>query len=151
MSSTSRESAARLPRSSPPRSNGGGLGWLTADRMGPEFSGAVMGLKPGEYTHKPVQTQFGWHVIQLLDRRELTPPPFEQVRQRLEQIVQNKKFHGYADELMRSAKIQRFLDKAPSGQAAGNAGGAAAPGAATPAAPAGTPAAPAPSPTARKN
>ena len=110
-----------------------------------------MGLKPGEYTHKPVQTQFGWHVIQLLDRRELTPPPFEQVRQRLEQIVQNKKFHGYADELMRSAKIQRFLDKAPSGQAAGNAGGAAAPGAATPAASAGTPAAPAPSPTPRKN
>src|SRR5207253_9709947 len=106
--------------------------------------------KPGEYTHKPVQTQFGWHVIQLLDARELTPPPFEQVRQRLEQIVQNKKFHGYADELMRCAKIQRFLHKAPAGQAARNAGGPAAPGAAT-AAPAGTPAAPAPSPTPRKN
>src|SRR5436309_13847487 len=78
----------------PSKSNGGDLGGFTADRMVPEVSGAVMGLKPGEYTHKPVQTQFGWHVIQLLDTRELTPPPFEQVRQRLEQIVQNKKFHG---------------------------------------------------------
>src|SRR5437660_2163118 len=133
------------------KSNGGDLGWFTPDRMVPEFAGALVALKAGEYTHRPIQTQYGWHIIQLLDRRELTPPPFEQVRQRLEQIVQNKKFHGYADELMRSAKIQRFLDKAPSGQAAGNAGGAAAPGAATPAASAGTPAAPAPSPTPRKN
>jgi len=123
--------------------------------MVPEFSGAVIALKPGEYTHKPVQTQFGWHVIQLVDRRELTPPPFEQVRQRLEQIVQNKKFRGYTDELMKNAKIQRFLDKAPSGPAAaGSAGGTgAAPSAATPAAPAGalsTPA-PTPSPAPKKN
>src|SRR5437016_14067462 len=126
---------ARRESMDPSKSNGGDLGWFTPDRMVPEFSGAVMGLKPGEYTHKPVQTQFGWHVIQLLDTRELTPPTFEQVRQPLEQIVQNKKFHGYADELMRGAKIQKFLDKAPSGQAA----------------PAGTPAAPAPSPTPRTN
>src|SRR5207302_1432621 len=140
---------ARRESMDPSKSNGGDLGWFTPDRMVPEFSGAVMALKPGEYTHKPVQTQFGWHVIQLLDTRELTPPPFEQVRQRLEQIVQNKKFHGYADELMRSAKIQRFLDKAPSGQAAAPSGQAAAPSGQ--AAPAGTPAAPAPSPTPRKN
>ena len=133
----------------PSKSSGGDLGWFTPDRMVPEFSGAVIALKPGEYTHKPVQTQFGWHVIQLVDRRELTPPPFEQVRQRLEQIVQNKKFRGYTDELMKNAKIQRFLDKAPSGQAAaGSAGGTgAAPSAATPAAPAGAPSTPAPTPS----
>jgi len=133
----------------PSKSSGGDLGWFTPDRMVPEFSGAVIALKPGEYTHKPVQTQFGWHVIQLIDTRELTPPPFEQVRQRLEQIVQNKKFRGYTDELMKNAKIQRFLDKAPSGQAAaGSAGGTgAAPSAATPAAPAGAPSTPAPTPS----
>jgi peptidyl-prolyl cis-trans isomerase C len=137
----------------PSKSSGGDLGWFTPDRMVPEFSGAVIALKPGEYTHKPVQTQFGWHVIQLIDTRELTPPPFEQVRQRLEQIVQNKKFRGYTDELMKNAKIQRFLDQAPSGQAAGTARGtgatpsAATPSAATPAAPAGAPSTPAPTPS----
>jgi peptidyl-prolyl cis-trans isomerase C len=131
----------------PSKSNGGDLGWFTPDRMVPEFSGAVLALKAGEYTHKPVQTQFGWHIIQLLDTRELTPPPFEQVRQRLEQIVQNKKFRGYSDELMKNAKIQRFLDKGPAAQAAGSAGGTgAAPGAATPAAPAPAPSTPAPAP-----
>src|SRR6202050_5424712 len=69
------------------KNNGGDLGWFPPNRMVPAFSGAVVALKPGEYTHKPVQTQFGFHVIQLMEPREVTPPPFDQVRQRLEQIV----------------------------------------------------------------
>ena len=48
-----------------------------------------------------VQTQYGWHVIQLLETRELTAAALEQVRQRLEQMVQAKKFRAYTDELMR--------------------------------------------------
>src|SRR6202023_2599520 len=101
------------------KGNGGDLGWFTPDRMVPQFSAALMALKPGEYTHKPTQTQYGCHVIQLLDTRELTPPPSDQVRQRLEQVVQNKKFRGYSDELMHDAKIQKLLDKPAAGQGAG--------------------------------
>ena len=55
------------------KSQGGDLGWFTPDRMLPEFSGAVMALKPGEYTKKPIQTQYGWHVIQLIDTRDARP------------------------------------------------------------------------------
>ena len=119
------------------KTNGGDLGWFTPDRMLPEFSGAVMALKPGEYTKKPVQTQFGWHVIQLIDTRDLAAPQFDQVKQRLEQVVQAKKFRSYMDELMRTAKIEK-LDQ-PATPAAATAP-AAAP--AAPAAPAaqGTPA-----------
>jgi len=113
------------------KNNGGDLGWFTANRMVPEFSGAVVALKPGEYTHRPVQTQYGWHVIQLLETRELTPPPYDQVRQRLEQVVQAKKFRLYTDELMHNAKIEKFLDQ----------GAASQPGAA-PAAPSSAPPAP---------
>jgi peptidyl-prolyl cis-trans isomerase C len=105
------EALAKSESMDPSKTNGGDLPWFTPDRMVPEFSGAVMALKPGEYTHKPVQTQFGWHVIQLLDTRELTPPPFEQVRQRLEQVVQAKKFRMYSDELMHNSKIERFIDQ----------------------------------------
>jgi len=144
------------------KNNGGDLGWFTPGRMVPEFAGAVMALKPGEYTHKPVQTQYGWHVIQLLETREVTPPPFDQVRQRLVQVVEAKKFRLYQDELLRNAKVEKFPDKlvgtaAPSapGTAAPGAPGAppaAAPGAAPtpPAAPAPTPA-PAPAPPPKKN
>jgi len=139
---------AKAESMDPSKNNGGDLGWFTPDRMVPEFSGAVMALKPGEYTHKPVQTQFGWHVIQLLDTRELTPPPFDQVRQRLEQMVQAKKFRMYTDELMHNAKIERFIEQPaapqtpPSGQAPSAAPGSAPAGSGS-AAPA-TPPAPAP-------
>jgi peptidyl-prolyl cis-trans isomerase C len=127
------------------KNNGGDLGWFTPGRMVPEFAGAVMALKPGEYTHKPVQTQYGWHVIQLLETREVTPPPFEQVRQRLVQVVEAKKFRLYQDELLRNAKVEKFLDKTPGAAAPGAAAPPAAPPASAPAAPAPTPQ-PAPAP-----
>jgi peptidyl-prolyl cis-trans isomerase C len=122
------------------KNNGGDLGWFTPNRMVPEFSGALMALKPGEYTKKPVQTQYGWHVIQLLETREVQPPPFDQVRQRLEQVVQAKKFRQYTDELMHNAKIERFLDQPAKGAAPGASPppSGAPTGAAPPAAPAPT-------------
>jgi peptidyl-prolyl cis-trans isomerase C len=144
------------------KNNGGDLGWFTPGRMVPEFAGAVMALKPGEFTRKPVQTQYGWHVIQLLETREVTPPPFDQVRQRLVQVVQAKKFKQYSDELMRGAKVEKFLDKTTGG-APTAPGGTVTPAPAAPPAsgsgaptptPAPTPApapAPAPAPTPNKN
>jgi len=117
------------------KNNGGDLGWFTANRMVPEFAAAVMTLKPNEYTHKAVQTQYGWHVIQLLETREVTAPPFDQVRQRLVQVVQAKKFKQYTDELLRNAKVEKFPDKITSAPAAGGAAAPAAPKGAPPAAP----------------
>jgi peptidyl-prolyl cis-trans isomerase C len=119
------------------RDKGGDLPWFTPDRMIPEIAGAVLALKPGEYTHKPIHTQYGWHVLQLLETREITPPPFEQVKARLTQVVQAKKFRAYADELMHGAKIEKFLDTG-SAPASGATGGAPAADA--------TSAAPAPAP-----
>ncbi len=110
------------------KDSGGDLGWFTPDRMVKPFSEAVMTLKPGEYTHKPVQTQYGWHVIKLEETRDLAPPPFDQVKQRLDQVVQGKKFKGYVDDLMKTAKVEKTLEPA------------------TPAAPAAPAAAPAPKP-----
>jgi len=89
------------------KDNGGDLGWFTTDRMVKPFADAVVSLKPGEYTHKPVQTQYGWHVIQLVDTRDLAPPPFDQVKQRLAQVVRAKKFKTYTDNLMKNAKIDK--------------------------------------------
>jgi peptidyl-prolyl cis-trans isomerase C len=107
------------------KTNGGDLGWFTPDRMIPELSAAVITLKPGEYTHKPIRSQYGWHVVQLIETRDLAPPQFDQVKQRLVQVVQAKKFRVYQDELMRTAKIEKSEPAA-----------AAAPGATPPAVPA---------------
>jgi peptidyl-prolyl cis-trans isomerase C len=90
------------------KDQGGDLGWFTPDRMVAPFSQAVAGMKKGEYTQTPVQTQFGWHVIALEDTREVTPPPYDSVVDRLNQIVQAKKFKAYTDELMKTAKVEKM-------------------------------------------
>jgi peptidyl-prolyl cis-trans isomerase C len=89
------------------KDNGGDLGWFTPDRMVKQFADAVVDLKPGDYTHKPVQTQYGWHVIQLVETRPLSPPPYDQVKQRLDQMVEAKKFKAFTDDLVSKAKIER--------------------------------------------
>jgi peptidyl-prolyl cis-trans isomerase SurA len=50
------------------KNNGGDLGYFTAGRMVDEFEDACYALMPGEYTQKPVQTQFGYHIIKVIER-----------------------------------------------------------------------------------
>jgi len=93
----------------PSKANGGDIGWLTPDRIMKPFADAMVTLKKGEYTHKPVQTQYGWHIIRVEDVRDVTPPTFDQVHQRLEQVVQAKKFKAYTDGLMKNAQVEKKL------------------------------------------
>jgi peptidyl-prolyl cis-trans isomerase C len=91
------------------RDRGGDLGWFSPASMVKPFADAVMALKKGETIAKPVQTQFGWHVIRLDDMREVQPPPFEQVKQQLNQAVLSKKFRAYSDELTKAAKVEKKI------------------------------------------
>jgi peptidyl-prolyl cis-trans isomerase C len=120
------------------KEQGGDLGWILPSSMVPPFANALMALKKNEYTQTPVQTQYGWHVIQLLDTRDTPVPQFEQVKDRVAQIVEQKKFRAYEDDLIKTAKIDKPGDD---GTPAASSG-AMAPAAAAPAAPA-TPAKPA--------
>jgi peptidyl-prolyl cis-trans isomerase C len=91
--------------------------WFTPDKMVKPFSEAVAKLSKGEYTKEPVQTQFGWHVIRLDDTRPVTPPPFEAVKDRLGQFVQQRQVHDYIDSLRKTAKIEETNPEAKSGGA----------------------------------
>jgi len=91
------------------KTQGGDLGWFTLARMVKPFSDAVKGLKKGEMTPEPVQTQFGWHIIQLEDTREVKPPPFEQVKEQLTNRVMHKKLQTYVEELKKTAKIEKKI------------------------------------------
>jgi peptidyl-prolyl cis-trans isomerase C len=91
------------------KERGGDLGWFTPTNMVKPFADAVMGLKKGETTPKPVQTQYGWHIIRLDDSREIQPPPFDQVKGQLGQVVMAKKFKSYSDELLKVAKVEKKL------------------------------------------
>jgi peptidyl-prolyl cis-trans isomerase C len=111
------------------------------------FSDAVKNLKKGEVS-PPVQTQYGWHVIQLEDTREAAPPPFDQVKAQLADGVNRKKLQAYVEDLKKQAKVEKKPDALPavapapmtgpamSGPAAGSsapaAGAAPAPASSTP-------------------
>ena len=64
------EDVAKAESTDNSKANGGDLGWFTLARMVKPFGDAVKPLKKGEITQEPVQTQFGWHVIQLEDTRD---------------------------------------------------------------------------------
>jgi peptidyl-prolyl cis-trans isomerase C len=103
------EDVAKAESTDSSKANGGDLGWFTLTRMAKPFGDAVKGLKKGEMTSAPVQTQFGWHVIKLEDTRETAPPPFEQVKQQVSNGVMQKKLQAYVDGLKKTAKIEKTL------------------------------------------
>ncbi len=103
------EDLAKADSSDGSKTNGGDLGWFTLARMVKPFGDAVKGLKKGEITQEPVQTQFGWHVIKLEDTRDVTPPPFEQVKSQVSNGVMQKKLQAWVEDLKKNAKIDKKL------------------------------------------
>jgi peptidyl-prolyl cis-trans isomerase C len=103
------EDVAKAQSTDGSKANGGDLGWFTLTRMAKPFGDAVKTLKKGEMTQEPVQTQFGWHVIKLEDTRETAPPPFEQVKQQVNNGVIQKKLQAYVDGLKKTVKIEKSL------------------------------------------
>ncbi len=102
-------------RSKGPSGPGGGdLGYFGEGQMVPAFSDAAFAMKPGETTNAPVQTQFGWHVIKVEDRRTTEPPKLEEVAMQLRQAVSREIGTAYLTNLRKSATIERFnLDGTP--------------------------------------
>jgi peptidyl-prolyl cis-trans isomerase C len=86
-------------------SAGGELGWFSPAQMVKEFSDAAAALEKGSYTKTPVQTQFGWHVILLDDVRDSTPPPLDDVKDRLKMGLANQKLQQHIQQIRETAKI----------------------------------------------
>ena len=85
---------------------GGDLGYFTADQMVPEFAQAASAMEPGQYSKDPTQTQFGWHVIKVEDRRQAAPPPFEQLEQQLREELARTAMETVLIELREGAEVE---------------------------------------------
>ena len=96
---------AKEKSTGPSGPSGGKLGWFGADQMVKPFSEATAALEKGAYTKTPVQTQFGWHVILLDDTRESTPPPFDDVKERIKLLLANPQLQQYIESMKSSASI----------------------------------------------
>jgi peptidyl-prolyl cis-trans isomerase C len=100
------EDVAKAESTDNSKANGGDLGWFTTARMVKPFGDAVKGLKKGEVTPDPVQTQYGWHIIKLTDTRDA---PFDQIKPQLTNGIMQKKFQEYIEGLKKTAKIEKKL------------------------------------------
>ena len=88
------------------KDKGGDLGWMSPAAFVKPFSVAMVGLEKGKFTAKPVKTDFGWHVIQLDDVRELKAPALDEVKPQLSQRLQSRQIEEHVNSLRKAAKVQ---------------------------------------------
>ncbi|WP_456433568.1 peptidylprolyl isomerase [Nitratifractor sp.] len=93
---------AKAKSTGPTGPKGGDLGFFTPGQMVKPFSDAAFSLDAGQITTKPVQTQFGWHVIYVEEKKPAKIIPFEQAKPKIIQILKQKHF---------SEKIKKELDQ----------------------------------------
>jgi peptidyl-prolyl cis-trans isomerase C len=86
------------------KDDGGNLGFFGHGQMVPQFEEVVFKLKKGEIS-APLKTQFGWHIVQLEDRRVKGAPAFELVKDRIMQSLLLRKAQQTAVSLRSNSKI----------------------------------------------
>lgn len=90
----------------PGASNGGDLGFFSKGMMVAPFEAAAFALANAGDVSEPVQSQFGWHIIRLEEKRDSQPPAFEQVAGRLQQQQLMEAFSSKVEVLMENAQIE---------------------------------------------
>jgi peptidyl-prolyl cis-trans isomerase C len=100
------ETLAKQSKDPGSKDNGGDLGWSNPGMFVKPFTDAMVKLEKGQYSATPVKTDFGYHVIQLDDIRDLKAPPLEEVKPQLQQRMQQQKIEQHVMELRTKAKVQ---------------------------------------------
>lgn len=103
---------AREHSSCPSGKQGGNLGQFGRGQMVPEFEQAVFSTEAGQITPQLVQTQFGYHIIQVTDLQNGGQVSFDDIKDRLQQYLNNmaaqQAMHEYLSKLVDAAKIEGY-------------------------------------------
>ena len=100
------DTLAKEKSTGPSGPNGGDLGYFARGSMVPEFEEAAFALEVGKYTEEPVQTQFGWHVIKVEDKRAAQPPAFAQVEGQIRSVLVRERYFELLTELRGQADVE---------------------------------------------
>ncbi len=104
--------AAELSKDPGSGKEGGDLGYFAQDRMVPEFGAVAFRLKVGDIS-EPVQTQFGWHIIKVEDKRTKPLPKFEDVKGEIETYLVRKAQQDVVSGLRGDLKLERLDQPKP--------------------------------------
>ncbi|MET3901143.1 peptidyl-prolyl cis-trans isomerase C [Devosia sp. UYZn731] len=89
----------------PGAANGGDLGFFSKGMMVGPFEDAAFALTDVGQISAPVESQFGWHIIKLEEKRESSAAPIEQIGGQLQQQLLMSTFDGVVAKLMDGVKI----------------------------------------------
>ena len=87
---------------------GGDLGWADPKSYDPAFKEALATMKVGEY-HKPFRSSFGWHIVQLNDRR-MTDATSQMNENRVYQILHNRKFGVESARWIKEMRDEAYIE-----------------------------------------
>lgn len=99
---------ARKHSKGPSASQGGDLGFFDRTSMVKPFADVAFALQPNQFSADPVKTQFGWHVILVVERRTGESPSFEQLRPSLGRYVGEQMARKIAADLTATAEVKRY-------------------------------------------
>ncbi len=98
----------------PSADRGGDIGYFGRGNVVPEFADAAFAIEPGQISETPVQSEFGWHVIRVDDRRAVAPPSLEEMRQQLVSEISQQLIAELIGELRDKVTVERFnMDGSP--------------------------------------
>jgi peptidyl-prolyl cis-trans isomerase SurA len=105
---TSFEQAARENSEDSSAALGGDLGWVSPGSFVPEFEEVINSLPPGGIS-EPVVSRFGVHLVQVIERREVTLDPRQQ-REQARNILREQKFEGAYAEWLRDLRGRAYIE-----------------------------------------
>lgn len=99
--------AAKTYSIGPSAAQGGDIGFITKNQVVPEFGAVAFKLEIGE-TSEPVKSQFGWHIIKVLEKRKETPPSYINIEETLKAQAVDDLIRQEATKARSTAKIEYF-------------------------------------------
>ena len=106
------EDLAKEYSEGPSKDKGGDLGYFRRGQMVKPFEEKAFSMKPGEVSDV-VETQFGYHLIEVIDIKPASVVPFSEVQERIKKFLEQQKTQAemfkYIEELRKTAKVETFL------------------------------------------
>jgi peptidyl-prolyl cis-trans isomerase SurA len=101
---------AKKDSEGPSASGGGDLGFFARGTMVPEFDKVAFSLQPGQVS-APVRTQFGWHVIKVVERRATAVKPFDEVKAQLQEKLGREQMEKYTTQYISELRQAAIVEE----------------------------------------